>query len=113
MGALGLVVARWLVDRGARHLALVGRSGGSAAAETTRVELEADGAEVRALRADVADPESVVALLGRSPARCRRCAASFHAAGVLDDGVLVHQQDWGRFERVLARRSPAPGTSTG
>ena len=33
LGGVGLKVARWLVERGAKHLALVGRSSPSASAE--------------------------------------------------------------------------------
>ncbi|PYS76017.1 MAG: hypothetical protein DMF66_17045, partial [Acidobacteria bacterium] len=44
LGGLGLVVARWMVERGARHLLLMGRSGPSAAARRALDELEALGA---------------------------------------------------------------------
>jgi acyl transferase domain-containing protein len=101
LGALGLLVARWLVDHGARHVALVGRSGASGAVETTLRELEARGAQVRVLRANVAYEAEVARLLQEIEATMPPLRGIFHAAGVLDDGVLL-QQRWERFERVFA-----------
>ena len=37
----------------------------------------------------------------KSSSYCRRCAGVIHAAGVLDDDLLL-QQDWNRFSRVMA-----------
>ncbi|MEZ4297754.1 MAG: acyltransferase domain-containing protein [Polyangiaceae bacterium] len=59
LGGLGLSVARWLVERGARHLALVGRRPPSPGASEAIRAMEAMGAEVRALRADVSEPAEV------------------------------------------------------
>ena len=54
------------------------------------------GAEVRAVQADVAQPDEVARVLGlRRPAACR-CAASCTAAGLLADGALM-QQHWSHF----------------
>ena len=39
VGGLGLTVARWMVDQGARHLILVGRSGASSEAQLTIASL--------------------------------------------------------------------------
>nr|QEO74255.1 Beta-ketoacyl synthase [uncultured bacterium] len=59
-GALGLETARWLVEQGCRHLALLGRTGAATqAARQSIAALEHRGATVRVLRADVADEPSM------------------------------------------------------
>ncbi len=98
LGALGLGAARRLVERGARHLVLCGRSAPGEEAAAAVAELEAAGAHVRVAALDVADRAAVHALLDevRPP-----LAGIVHAAGVLDDGMLANQE-WSRFERVFA-----------
>jgi acyl transferase domain-containing protein/acyl carrier protein len=62
-GRLGLSLARRMTERGARHLALVGRSEPDPAALAAIRAIEASGAEVRVLRADIsrrADVDSVL-----------------------------------------------------
>ncbi|MFG1955424.1 SDR family NAD(P)-dependent oxidoreductase, partial [Micromonospora sp. NPDC048830] len=100
LGGLGLHVARWLVERGARTLALVGRGGVTDANRTDVAALRDAGARVEVLRADVARPEDVDRLVGEVTATLPPLRGVVHAAGVLDDGVLL-QQEWPRFERVL------------
>ncbi|MGW1834819.1 SDR family NAD(P)-dependent oxidoreductase, partial [Streptomyces tubercidicus] len=83
-GALGARVARWVAERGAEHVVLTSRRGPEAPGA---VELEAElsglGVRVTVVACDVADPEAVGALLSEHPVD-----AVFHAAAVLDDGVL-------------------------
>ncbi|MGV2829391.1 type I polyketide synthase [Myxosarcina sp. GI1(2024)] len=101
LGALGLTVARWMVERGARHLVLSGRSEPSTAARQTLTELEALGAKLLTVPADVSQPEDVTRLLARVDSWGPPLRGLVHAAGVLDDGVL-QQLDWQRFTRVMA-----------
>jgi epothilone polyketide synthase D len=81
-GSLGLEAARWLLERGARDLVLVGRRGAATPeAQRAVVALEATGARIRAVAANVADASAMSALideirLGPSPLR-----GIFHAAG--------------------------------
>ncbi|MEP6917652.1 MAG: type I polyketide synthase, partial [Acidobacteriota bacterium] len=97
---LGLTVAGWLKDQGARRLALVGRTGpdrpGAAAAIA---QLEAAGVEVLAFKADVGQPDDMTRVFDalRNGAQLR---GIIHAAGVLDDGT-IEQLTWDRFERVF------------
>jgi len=58
MGGLGLLVSRWMVERGAKHLVLVGRSTPDAAARQKITSLEKAGASVVVEKADVSDVES-------------------------------------------------------
>jgi polyketide synthase 12/myxalamid-type polyketide synthase MxaB len=101
LGDLGLLLARWLVDRGARHLALMSRREPGPVERAAIAQLQARGTEVRLICGDVAvhaDAMQAIEMLRNSPQPLR---GVFHAAGVLDDGVL-EQQSWRRFERVLA-----------
>ena len=104
LGALGLVIARRLVDDGARHLVLCGRRGLGEADEETKVAvaaLEADGATVRCVAVDVSAREKVAALLETIARDLPPLAGVVHCAGVLDDGMIL-QLAPERFEAVLA-----------
>ncbi|OZV75710.1 hypothetical protein CA850_28135 [Micromonospora echinospora] len=100
LGGLGLHVARWLVDRGARALVLVGRSGVTDANRADVAALRDAGARVEVVRADIARPDEVTRLVDEVTATLPPLRGVVHAAGVLDDGILL-QQEWPRFERVL------------
>ena len=97
LGALGLLVARWLVERGARHLVLTSRHGLPDRAITAVEALRAQGAQVTAAAVDVADVDAMTSLLS---AVDPPLAGVFHLAGLLDDGLLA-QGDEGRLARVL------------
>lgn len=94
LGALGLVVAHWLVDQGARHLVLTGRSAPSAAAQEALDALRATGTEVTVARGDVTQAAEVAAILesvggsGTSGISKPPLRGVVHAAGVVDDGIL-------------------------
>lgn len=100
LGGLGLSVARWMADCGARHLALMGRRAPSDAAQETIDALRNAGVDVMILQGDVSSIEDVTAALNRINQNMQPLRGVIHAAGVLDDGMLA-QQDWSRFERVL------------
>ncbi|MEU6831238.1 SDR family NAD(P)-dependent oxidoreductase [Nocardia beijingensis] len=100
-GGLGAEAARWLADRGARHLVLVGRRAPDSAGERLLASLRATGARVTARQADVGDRAAVAALLqGIAESGLPPLRGVIHCAGVLDDGV-VSEQTWSRFETVL------------
>jgi acyl transferase domain-containing protein/non-ribosomal peptide synthetase component E (peptide arylation enzyme)/short-subunit dehydrogenase/D-arabinose 1-dehydrogenase-like Zn-dependent alcohol dehydrogenase/acyl carrier protein len=89
-GGLGALLARHLVgEHGARRLVLASRRGAEAdGAQSLKRELEELGAEVELAACDVADRAQLAALLDSIPAQ-HPLAAVFHAAGVLDDGLLA------------------------
>lgn len=103
LGSLGLQVARWLAAQGAQRLVLTGRSGASAEQQAAIEELRAQGARVEVLAADVAQADDVERLLQAVRAEQPPLCGIVHAAGVVDDGILLHQS-WPRFERVLAAK---------
>ncbi|GGC48562.1 type I polyketide synthase [Chelatococcus reniformis] len=97
LGALGLHAAHWLVSRGARRIVLAGRSEPTATARGAIDHLRAAGADVRVVPCDVSIPGDVARLL----AACADLTGIIHAAGVLDDALIVHQ-DEARMGRALA-----------
>jgi acyl transferase domain-containing protein/acyl carrier protein len=100
LGALGLAVAGWLVERGVRDLVLIGRRPPSGEAASAIGAMERRGARVRVARADVADREQLATVLREVTETCP-LRGVVHAAGVLDDGLLA-QLDRERLARVLA-----------
>ncbi|MEB3261315.1 MAG: SDR family NAD(P)-dependent oxidoreductase [Cyanobacteriota bacterium] len=99
LGGLGLRMAAWLVDQGARHVVLIGRHGPDAATAARLTEFLRDGADVRALVADVTDRDALAAALAEAGSQAP-LRGVIHAPGVLDDGALL-AQSWSRFSTVL------------
>ncbi|MDH2427300.1 type I polyketide synthase [Sphaerisporangium sp. TRM90804] len=95
-GGIGTTVARWLAGQGARRLVLMGRTpmpgrerwddAGLPEAQRARIavvrELEAAGAEVEVVVADVADAAAVRDVVGRLSAGAVPLRGVIHAAGV-------------------------------
>ncbi|MGW3206160.1 SDR family NAD(P)-dependent oxidoreductase [Streptomyces sp. NPDC001135] len=103
LGGLGLVVARWLVAAGARHLVLMGRGAPDADALAALAGLRSSGATVDVRQGDVTRPDDVRRVLGAFGGQRPALRGVVHAAGVLDDGTLL-QQDWERCRTVLAAK---------
>jgi myxalamid-type polyketide synthase MxaB len=104
LGALGLSVAKGLVDAGARHLVLTSRQPPSKAAAETIRQLQDEGAAVTVVAADVADAVGVRDLLARIDDGLPPLRGIVHAAGVVDDGLLV-QQTAQRLHGVFAPKA--------
>jgi acyl transferase domain-containing protein len=101
LNGLGLEVARWLAAHGARHLVLVARSQPGPEAERAIAELRSAAVTVATRQCDVASKDQVADTLREIARSMPPLGGIVHSAGVLDDGVIQHQQ-WERFERVLA-----------
>jgi NADPH:quinone reductase-like Zn-dependent oxidoreductase/NAD(P)-dependent dehydrogenase (short-subunit alcohol dehydrogenase family) len=99
LSGLGLLSARHLVDRGARHLLLVGRRKASGPALEAIASFRAAGVQVVTLQADIGRVDDVRRVLAAVPATAP-LRGVVHSAGVLDDGALL-QQDWKRFAGPL------------
>ncbi|MEM9447023.1 MAG: type I polyketide synthase [Cyanobacteria bacterium P01_E01_bin.6] len=99
-GGLGLQLAQWLVEQGVQHLALMGRRVPSQSATEVLKQLEDQGARIYCVQADVAETNQVAQAIATLQQTAPPLKGVFHLAGVLDDGVLLHQS-WQRFEAVL------------
>ena len=96
-GGLGLPLAEWLVENGARSLALVSRKG--AAGEPLEA-LKALGAEILTYSADVTDESRLREVLDDIRQGMPPLKGVFHLAGELGDG-MIYQQSWDQFMRVM------------
>ncbi len=88
LGGLGLAVADHLARRGARHLALVGRSGPSASAQVQVEKLRQRGIDVVIFPADVTDREQVRRVIASVRDRMGPLRGVIHGAMVLDDAPI-------------------------
>ncbi|MDZ8033646.1 type I polyketide synthase [Nostoc sp. DedSLP04] len=101
LGGLGLLVARWMVERGAKHLVLASRSSPEAEAQDRVAALVDAGATVTIASADVTNFEDISNVIADIDRSLFPLKGIIHAVGVLDDGVLL-QQNWQRFIPVMA-----------
>jgi myxalamid-type polyketide synthase MxaB len=110
LGALGLRVSRWLAEKGARHLLLIGRHQPSESARKMLDELEIS---VKIEQADVANYEDMARVFGNiksSPLERGRGVSDvplrgiFHLAGILEDALLIRQTPE-QFQRVMAPKA--------
>jgi len=104
LGGLGVPFARWLIERGVRHLVLASRSAPNDEAKRALADLTATGAEVRVEQMDVSSAVDVARVLAGIAATRWPLRGVVHAAGVLDDGI-VRQLSWDRFVRVLGPKA--------
>ncbi|WP_168538626.1 beta-ketoacyl reductase, partial [Anabaena sp. UHCC 0253] len=100
LGALGLSVAHWLGEKGAKHLVLMGRNEPSQNAQIKITELETLGIQVSVRLGDISQPQDVEAIIEQIEASGKPLKGVIHGAGMLDDGML-RQITWERFSRVM------------
>jgi len=100
LGALGLATADWLVQQGARHVALMSRGAPSDAAESRMEAMRADGASVWAIMGDVADSASLDLALSAIRQGSPDLKGVIHAAGVLADG-FIGEMDIDQFDMPI------------
>jgi acyl transferase domain-containing protein/NADPH:quinone reductase-like Zn-dependent oxidoreductase/acyl carrier protein len=97
---LGLRTAEWLAARGARHLALVGRSAPTGPAEKALGVLRSAGMNVMTIQADVGVKDDIDRLFAVLRASLPPLRGIVHSAGVLNDGAII-RQTWPRMREVL------------
>lgn len=101
LGGLGLLVAQWLADKGAKQIALLSRSKADSAARVID-QLESQGVGVKVILADVSDRAAVASAVADLSANSQHPLKGIvHAAGVLDDG-LIQQLTEKQLKTVLA-----------
>ncbi len=93
-GGFGVATAQWLMRKGARHLAVIGRSETTPPDAATALErLRQDGAAVHEFAVDVADANQMAALLGRMQREMPPLRGIIHCAGVIQDSSLVNMTE--------------------
>ena len=100
LGGFGLATAAWMVEHGARHIVLMGRSRPSEQAQVAIEAMQEVGAEVKVATADVTHQQQVTRVLADIPPGIP-LRAIIHAANVYDDAVLL-QLNQERFQKVMA-----------
>ncbi|WP_373976088.1 SDR family NAD(P)-dependent oxidoreductase [Chitinibacter sp. SCUT-21] len=102
LNGFGLETAKWLANKGAKHLILLSRRGAATPeAETAVALLKAQGVTAEALKCDVTDfaaLQTIFASFGKTRPPLKGIV---HAAVVIDDG-LIRNLDSAQIERVLA-----------
>ncbi|WP_219632382.1 type I polyketide synthase [Haloechinothrix aidingensis] len=114
LGGLGLEVARWLVDRGARRLVLAGRRGLPPRADWDSISdpdirrqiesvlaIEALGVTVSVVALDITDADEVAEVLRPGALGLPPVRGVVHAAGAVND-ALVDKVDPDGLREVLA-----------
>ena len=101
LSGFGLETARWLIRQGARDIALFSRRGAATpGAADALAKLAADGVRIRAFACDVAEPGELQPALKDIRRTMGPIRGIFHAAMVLDDGLL-RDLDAARFTAVI------------
>jgi NAD(P)-dependent dehydrogenase (short-subunit alcohol dehydrogenase family)/acyl carrier protein len=100
LGALGMHVARWLVEQGAQHLLLMSRRVPSEEVEASLQQWRHEGAQVVAVQADVGEANDLRSVFTHIEADMPPLAGVIHAAGMAANDPL-QELDWRRFEEVM------------
>ena len=89
-GGFGKRVALWLVEQGAKHLVLIGRSGAKTQQDEEFVSLLKEvGVQVIVEKCDVAIESQVNLLISQLIQNGLALGSIFHCAGVLDDKAII------------------------
>ncbi|HKR13749.1 MAG TPA: beta-ketoacyl reductase, partial [Pyrinomonadaceae bacterium] len=101
LGGLGLECAGWLIERGARHIALASRRSTSDELQSKISQWEKQGATIRVFPTDVTNEDHIKDLVAGIEQSMPPLKGVIHAAGVIEDG-MAHKQSWEQLRRVLA-----------
>jgi len=99
-GGFGLELARWMTKNGARHFALMSRSGPKEGAAQKIEQLRAEGVKVSTPLGDVTSRADIDQIIGEIQGSTAPLIGVIHGAMVLDDEFIV-DLDRERFDRVL------------
>ena len=84
LGYLGLNTARWMVEKGARNIVLVGRNKAGTNAQEAIAQLEHLGAHILVVQADISIQTDVMKIFEKIKAFYPPIKGIFHAAGVAE-----------------------------
>jgi phthiocerol/phenolphthiocerol synthesis type-I polyketide synthase C len=86
----GLATAKWLVKKGARHVALLGRRGAATPEASDGIaEMTAAGAKISVFAADVTDESRMAEVIAEIKRDLPPIRGVVHAAMVLDDRIIL------------------------
>ncbi|WP_189525043.1 type I polyketide synthase [Nostoc sp. 'Peltigera membranacea cyanobiont' 232] len=100
LGKLGLLMAEWLSKMGASHIVLCSRNVKSQ--PEAIASLIKNGTQITIIGADITSPADIEQIFSRFGfgTDLPSLRGVIHAAGVLDDGLLVNQ-NWERYQNVM------------
>lgn len=104
MGGLGLKVADWLINQGANHLVLMGRSTPAPHTQETVQAWIQNGIQIDLIQGDVTDFAQTMRVVERLNTAATPLAGVIHAAGVLDDALLLNQSP-ARFDTAFGPKA--------
>jgi len=108
-GGIGIEIARHLIGRGTRSIAVVSRRAPDEKTAAIFDEWRTDGVEVVSFAADVADRESLAEVMATIDAEMAPLRGVVHGAGLTDDAMIM-DQTWQRLERTLAPKLAGAGS---
>lgn len=100
LGGLGLAIAQWLVDQGAKCLVLLSRSSGQGLSQQAIATWRKQGVSVNLYQTDVGERDQLEVVFAEIKRSMPPLKGVVHAAGVLHDAILI-QQNWSSFAAVL------------
>ncbi|MDJ0508249.1 MAG: type I polyketide synthase [Crocosphaera sp.] len=103
LGALGLKVAQWMVEKGARNLVLISRRTPSTETQKILNRIREQSVKVEIIAADVGNKGEIGQVFETINTQMPPLKGIIHAAGTIDDGILL-EQNWQRFEKVLCSK---------
>ena len=108
LGGIGLQIAKWMVEKGARHLTLISRRILLSDYQTELInKLKLLGADIVVLAADVADKNNMDLMFRRFGGDLPLLGGVIHAAGVVDDALIYKT----KIERIReVSRAKVEGT---
>ena len=101
MGGIGLTLAKYMSEQGARNIVLMGRKGLHPSARETVDTLTASGTNIVIAKGDVSKKEDVTDVLSQISETLPPLRGIIHTAGVLHDGLLL-KLNWSDFSDVMA-----------
>ena len=85
----GLTLASWMAEKGARHLALLSRSGCKNEEDLAQVEkLRSRGVQVKLINVDITDQNAIAAVVQQISTDMPPLKGIIHGAAVLDDATI-------------------------
>jgi len=104
LGGIGLELANYLAEHGAKKITLVSRNQPSDKAKAAISALQSKGIDIIIYHADVTDKYQIEQLINETHSKKHPLKGVFHAAGVIDDAPIDKQTEQ-RFKNVFAAKA--------